>query len=112
MWTAMEKLVLPVRSSIRKKIVDGVHRLKQQVEGKLKLATVLPPVQQTLFKDDEDKKPPPSVHVTAQHTANRSLSHGFPKPMSGFMSRIWAVNALQQLPGAAKCSSIDVFAST
>jgi DNA repair protein RadC len=104
-WAEAEKADPPVRDWVTKKITEGILRLRQQVQGRLRLATLAIPRQQTFFQPERPKpavKPPKPKTVDPPVTGPR-----FPEPVLRVYAKDLASQALQQLPKVAECKSID-----
>ena len=106
MWTEAQRAEPPVRDWVTKKITEDILRLKQQVQGKIRLATLSLPRQQTLF---QPKRPEPAAKPQKQKMVDPPAEGGprFPEPVLRVYAKDLATQALQQLPKVAECKSID-----
>ena len=107
-WSAAEKAEPPVRGWATKKITEGVERLRQQVDGKLRLAALALPKQQTLFQPvPELETTRPKRKAIKAPTLPPPEAPRFPEPELRVCTKDLATHALQQLPKLLQCHSVD-----
>ena len=107
-WSAAEKAEPPVGDWVTKKITEGVVRLKQQVEGRLRLAAITLPKQQTLFQPAKEAETPrPKREAIKAPAEPLPEAHRFPEPVLRVCTKDLATHALQQIPNLLQCHSID-----
>jgi len=107
-WSAAETAEPPVRDWVTKKITEDVVRLKQQVDGKLRLAALVLPKQQKLFLPENEAKTrrPKRATVNAPAPPLQEVPR-FPEPELRVCTKDLATHALQQLPNLLQCRSVD-----
>lgn len=127
-WSAADKAEPPVRDWVTKKITEGIERLRQQVDGKLRLAAIVvpkqqpivapvvapkqqpivAPQQQTLFQPASEVEPPrPKREAIKVPAPPPSEDPRFPEPELRVCTKDLATHALQQLPNLLQCHSVD-----
>jgi|LSQX01.3.fsa_nt_gb DNA repair protein RadC len=110
MWAATEEADPAVRQWVRKKIAEGITRLKKQTDVKLRLASITTQRQSPLF-DANPKRAIVKPEQKPEQEPKREYvvpdAPRFPEPVLRVYAKDLADHALQQLPGAAGCSSIE-----
>ena len=106
-WAAAENAEPAMRTWVIKKITDDIARLKQQVQGKLRLASFALPQQQTLFRpEDERPKHDPKPKMVKSPAPDAPEKPRFSEPAMRVYAKDLAAQALQQLPNIGHCNSI------
>jgi DNA repair protein RadC len=100
-WTAVEGTNEAEQAKLKQDITQTVNRLKNRVEGRLG-KPVTPPKERLLFDEDERR-------ASEADTAVPPSTPRFPEPTLRVYAKDFADHALQHLPQASKCHTVDEF---
>lgn len=101
-WTAVEGASDAEQTKLKRDITQTVNRLKNRVEGRLG-KPVAPPKERSLF-DGQDEQRAPEAEASVPPSTPR-----FPEPTLRVYAKDFADHALQHLPQAVKCHSVEEF---
>ncbi|MCY2995380.1 MAG: hypothetical protein NTY19_47075 [Planctomycetota bacterium] len=107
LWAATDQADASVRNWGRKTIIDGIGRLDRQLTAKLRLATVIRPVQPRLFAEGQDN-PLPAASDTVAFTPEATRPR-FPEPTLRVYAKALTDQALTAIPQAADFADLEAY---
>jgi hypothetical protein len=101
-WTAVEGAIEAEQAKFKRDITQTVNRLKSRVEGRL--GKPVAPSKERLLFDVQDEETAPLVETSVPPSAPR-----FHEPTLRVYAKDFADHALQHLPQAVQCHTVDEF---